>query len=97
VQIPITLERAQMAFLRRAPSIRHLIYIDTISGSYFRPHGADLTLAGLGGRKVDDADPDHFREANDRDFIDAVRRRLGARIPALVTAPRPCWHLRCHA
>jgi sarcosine oxidase subunit beta len=85
-RIPITPERAQIAFFRRDSRIRHLTYIDTISGSYFRPHGADLTLAGLGGRKLDDADPDHFREANDADFIDAVRRRLGARIPALADA-----------
>ncbi len=47
VQIPITPERAQIAFFRRAPTLRHLTYIDTISGPYFRPHGADLTLAGL--------------------------------------------------
>ncbi len=47
VHIPITPERAQIAFFRRAPSLRHLVYIDTISGSYFRPHGADLTLAAL--------------------------------------------------
>lgn len=92
VQIPITPERAQIAFFRRAPSLRHLTYIDTISGLYFRPHGADLTLAGLGGRKLDDADPDHFREANDADFIDAVRRRLGTRIPALADAPYARGH-----
>jgi len=109
-RIPITPERAQIAFFRRAPTLRHLIYIDTIAGSYFRPHGQggghvpiqqrgghapiqdDLTLAGLGGRKLDDADPDHFREANDADFIDDVRRRLGARIPALAEAPYARGH-----
>jgi len=91
-RIPITPERAQIAFFSRGSRIRHLIYIDTISGSYFRPHGADLTLAGLGGRKLDDADPDHFREANDPDFIDAVRHRLGTRIPALADAPYARGH-----
>ena len=100
-RIPITPERAQIAFFRRAPTLRHLIYIDTIAGSYFRPHGQgdghvpihdDLTLAGLGGRKLDDADPDHFREANDAAFIDDVRHRLGARIPALAEAPYARGH-----
>jgi sarcosine oxidase subunit beta len=64
----------------------------TISGSYFRPHDADLTLAGLSGRKHEDADPDHFHEANDPDFINAVRRRLGTRIPALADAPYARGH-----
>jgi len=92
-QVPITPERAQIAFFRRDPRIRHLIYIDTISGSYFRPHAANLTLAGLGGAKLDGADPDRFREANDPEFIEEVRRRLGARIPALAEAP----YVRGHA
>jgi len=92
-QIPITPERAQIAFFRRAPSLRHLVYIDTISGSYFRPHGADLTLAGLGGAQRDDGDPEHFRETNDAAFIEDVRRRLSARVPALADAP----YVRGHA
>src|SRR5579872_717565 len=99
---PITPERAQIAFFRRDPSLRHLIYIDTISGSYFRPHDPrdarvpiqdSLTLVGLGGTKRDDADPDRFREANDPEFIEEVRHRLGARIPALADAP----YVRGHA
>ncbi len=92
VNVPIVPERAQIAFFRRPPGLRHLIYIDTISGSYFRPHGADLTLVGLGGAKRDDADPDRFRETNDPDFIDAVGRRLGSRIPALADAPYARGH-----
>ena len=91
-RVPITPERAQIAFFRRERGVRHLIYIDTISGSYFRPHNADLTLVGLGGAKRDDADPDRFREANDPEFIEEVRRRLGARIPALVDAPYARGH-----
>jgi len=92
VQVPIVPERAQIAFFRRDPAVRHLIYIDTISGSYFRPQGDDLTLVGLGGAKRDDADPDHFRQANDPEFIAEVRRRLGARIPALADAPYASGH-----
>ena len=92
MRIPITPERAQIAFFRRASSLRHLTYIDTIAGSYFRPQGVDLTLAGLGGAKLDDADPDRFRETNDAAFIDDVRRRLGTRIPALAEAPYARGH-----
>jgi sarcosine oxidase subunit beta len=100
-RIPITPERAQIAFFRRATGLRHLIYIDTIAGSYFRPHGQgdghvpiqdNLTLAGLGGAKLDDADPDRFRETNDPEFIEDVRRRLGTRIPALAEAPYARGH-----
>src|SRR5208282_5341565 len=39
------------------------------------------------------ADPDRFREGNDADFIDDVRHRLGARIPALAEAS----YVRGHA
>src|SRR3984957_5108092 len=42
VKIGIKSERAQIAFFKRAPELRHCIYIDTIAGSYFRPHGTDL-------------------------------------------------------
>ena len=91
-RIPITPERAQIAFFKRTSNTRHLIYIDIIAGSYFRPHGPDLTLAGLGGAKRDDADPDRFRETNDAEFIDDVRRRLGTRIPSLAEAPYARGH-----
>jgi sarcosine oxidase subunit beta len=77
-------ERAQIAFFRRPPTLRHLAFIDTISGSYFRPHGADLTLAGLGElAQGESPDPDGYREENDTEFVDEVRKRLAARIPAM--------------
>jgi sarcosine oxidase subunit beta len=93
IKIGIKSERAQIAFFKRAPQIKHCIYIDTIAGSYFRPHGADLTLAGLGGWKPEaEANPDNFREANDDDFVAAVRRRLARRIPAMADAPYSRGH-----
>jgi len=92
VRVPIVPERAQIAFFKRDRAIRHLIYIDTISGSYFRPQGDDLTLAGLGATTRYNIDPDHFREANDPEFIAEVLRRLGARIPALADAPYARGH-----
>jgi sarcosine oxidase subunit beta len=93
VKIGIKSERAQIAFFKRAPELMHCIYIDTIAGSYFRPHGGDLTLSGLGGWKPEAAaDPDNFREANDDDFVAAVRRRLAQRIPAMADAPYSRGH-----
>lgn len=92
-KIGITLERAQIAFFGREPSTNYLGYIDTVAGSYIRPHSSDLTLAGLGGRKAEVYDPDSFSEANDPGFIEAVRTRLGHRIRALAVAP----YVRGHA
>ncbi|HMD05084.1 MAG TPA: FAD-dependent oxidoreductase [Candidatus Binatus sp.] len=87
VKIGIKSARAQIAFFKRPPQLKHCIYIDTIAGSYFRPHGDDLTLAGLGGWKSEaEANPDDFRESNDADFIAAVRKRLAQRIPAMADA-----------
>jgi glycine/D-amino acid oxidase-like deaminating enzyme len=93
VKIGIKSERAQIAFFKRPPQLKHCIYIDTIAGSYFRPHGADLTLAGLGGWKAAaEANPEDFRQSNDDDFVDAVRKRLAKRIPAMVDAPYSRGH-----
>jgi sarcosine oxidase subunit beta len=93
LRIGIRNERAQIAFFKRPPHLKHCIYIDTIAGSYFRPHGDDLTLAGLGGWKPEpEADPDNFRESNDDDFVAAVRKRLAKRIPAMADAPYQRGH-----
>ena len=93
VKIGIKSERAQIAFFQRPPQLKHCIYIDTIAGSYFRPHGDDLTLAGLGGWKPEaQANPDNYRESNDDDFVAAVRRRLAKRIPAMTDAPYSRGH-----
>jgi glycine/D-amino acid oxidase-like deaminating enzyme len=94
VQIGIHNERAQVAYFRRPPALRHLAFIDTIAGSYFRPQGADLTMAGLGELAPGDPpDPDQFREENDPEFIDEARRRLAARIPAMAD----CAYANGHA
>ena len=93
LKIGIKSARAQIAFFKRPPQLRHCIYIDTIAGSYFRPHGNDLTLAGLGGWKAEaEANPDNFRESNDDDFVAAVRKRLAKRIPAMADAPYSHGH-----
>ena len=84
VRIGIKAERAQVAFFHRDVALSHLACIDTIEGSYFRPHSGGLTLAGLGEWHPEaSADPDRFRETNDADFIAEVGRRLANRIPAM--------------
>jgi sarcosine oxidase, subunit beta len=93
IRIGIKSERAQIAFFKRPTGLKHCIYIDTIAGSYFRPHGDDLTLAGLGGWKPEvEANPDDFSETNDADFVAAVRERLAKRIPAMAEAPYARGH-----
>jgi len=92
--IGIRSERAQIAFFSRPLTLRHCGCIDTISGSYFRPHGADLTLAGLGDVKAEyEPDPDGFREDNDADFVTEVAERLAHRMPAMEGA----GYVRGHA
>jgi sarcosine oxidase subunit beta len=81
VQIGIVRERAQIAFFKRDVATSHLAYIDTMAGSYFRPQGDTLTLAGLGEWCPEgQPNPDNFCETNDQDFIIEVGRRLGHRI-----------------
>lgn len=85
--IGIRAERAQIAFFRRPAALRHCGCIDTISGSYFRPQGAEETLIGLGDVKAEyEPDPDSFREDNDADFVTEVAERLAHRVPAMAGA-----------
>jgi sarcosine oxidase subunit beta len=85
--IGIRSERAQIAFFKRPAAITHCGCIDIISGSYFRPHGDDLTLIGLGDVKAEyEPDPDGFREDNDADFVAEVAERLAQRVPAMTGA-----------
>jgi len=85
--IGIRAERAQIAFFKRPPSLKHCGCIDTISGSYFRPQGSAETLIGLGDVKAEyEPDPDSFREDNDADFVTEVAERLAHRVPAMAGA-----------
>ncbi len=85
--IGIRAERAQIAFFKRPAALQHCGCIDTISGSYFRPQGAEETLIGLGDLKAEyEPDPDSFREDNDADFVTEVAERLAHRVPAMAGA-----------
>jgi len=92
-RIGIKPERAQIAFFRRPPALKHGICIDTITGSYLRPHGNDLTLVGLGALHPDEeTSPDTFRETNDVSFVELARQRLARRLPGLAQAPYARGH-----
>lgn len=75
VQVPITPARVQICYLSRPPDVAHGVFIDTSSGAYGRAHHDGTSLVGLDHftpRPV--ADPDHFREENDPEFITAAER-----------------------
>jgi sarcosine oxidase subunit beta len=89
IELPLTPQRAQIAFYHRPPSLSasHMVFIDGVLGTYFRPHEAGLTLIGVGHWKPEPApDPDQYNEANDPDFIPAAKARAARRIPELQRA-----------
>jgi sarcosine oxidase, subunit beta len=93
---PITPQRAQIAFYHRPVELAqgHMVFIDGAVGTYFRPHGQDLTLVGVGQwRQEPPPDPDAYNEANDPDYIPAARSKAGQRFPAFTQAT----YVRGHA
>ena len=89
VDFPLTPQRAQIAFYRRPPALAsgHMVFIDGALGAYFRPHGRDLTLVGVGHWKPEPPpDPDHYNEANDPGFPPAAKAKAARRLPDLLQA-----------
>jgi glycine/D-amino acid oxidase-like deaminating enzyme len=86
VDLPVTPRRAQVAYFRRPAALasRHHVVLDTTSAMYTRPNGPDEVLGGAAEVTGETpSDPDALAETLDADFPDAVRERLGRRIPAL--------------
>jgi sarcosine oxidase subunit beta len=89
VDFPLTPQRAQIAFYQRPAELAkgHMVFIDGALGTYFRPHGTELTLIGVGHWKPEPPpDPDAYNEANDPDFIPAAKLKVARRIPAMQRA-----------
>jgi len=89
IDFPLTLQRAQIAFYRRPRPLAkgHMVFIDGALGTYFRPHGEELTLIGVGRWQPEPSpDPDRYNEANDPNFIPAAKAKAAQRIPALLQA-----------
>lgn len=95
IDFPLTPQRAQIAFYQRPAELAkgHMVFIDGALGTYFRPHGTELTLIGVGHWKPElPPDPDAYNEANDPDFIPAAKLKVARRIPALQHAEYACGH-----
>jgi sarcosine oxidase subunit beta len=89
ITFPITTQRAQIAFYQRPAALAqgHMVFIDGAIGTYFRPHGHDLTLIGVGQWQPEaPPDPDAYNEANDPDYIPAARAKAGQRFSAYTQA-----------
>ena len=89
VELELWCRRGQVAFYHSPARLvgKQLALIDTTSGAYTRPEGAELTLGGvssLTGRNP--ADPDRYDEEVDPDFPADVQERLSIRLPALAAA-----------
>ena len=96
IDFPLIPQRAQIAFYQRPAELAkgHMVFIDGALGTYFRPHGTELTLIGVGHWKPEPPpDPDAYNEANDPDFIPAAQLKVARRIPALQHAE----YVRGHA
>jgi sarcosine oxidase subunit beta len=89
VAVDIRPVRAQIAFFARPPALKagHLALIDAARGVYARPHGTDLTLAGIGTGQQERADPDRYQEGNDPQFVALARQTLAGRLPPVNGQP----------
>jgi sarcosine oxidase subunit beta len=87
VTLPVQACRTQVALYRRPPDFgrRGAVYGDFVQGLYFKPTHGDMIHAGsLAGEEVNNpADPDHYNEAADGDWLPTVRQRLSRRYPAM--------------
>jgi sarcosine oxidase subunit beta len=88
VQVGIQSIRAQVAFFDRPPALKagHAAFIDYITGAYFRPHTYGLTMVGLNTPVNAETNPDAFDENVPNDFVNEMRQRLAARLPAMTNA-----------
>jgi sarcosine oxidase subunit beta len=88
-ELGITPERSQVAFLRRPGAARrHPVVIDGVLGTYFRPHGGELSLVGVeAGHHVEVDAIDREVEGYDQEAVTQARRRLAGRVPAFAGAP----------
>jgi glycine/D-amino acid oxidase-like deaminating enzyme len=88
-ELGITPERSQLAFFRRPDAARrHPVVIDGVLGTYFRPHGGELSLLGVeAGHHVGVDAIDREVEGYDHQVVAAALGRLAGRVPAFAGAP----------
>jgi sarcosine oxidase, subunit beta len=88
-ELGITPERSQIAFFHRPEAARrHPVVIDGVLGTYFRPHGGELSLLGVeAGHRVAVEAIDEVVEAYDHDLVAPALGRLARRVPSFAEAP----------
>jgi sarcosine oxidase, subunit beta len=88
-ELGITPERSQLAFFRRPDGARrHPAVIDGVLGTYFRPHGGELSLLGVeAGHHVEVDAIDREVEGYDHRVVAPALARLAGRVPAFAGAP----------
>jgi sarcosine oxidase subunit beta len=88
-ELGITPERSQIAFFRRPGAARrHPVVIDGVLGTYFRPHGGDLSLLGVeAGHHLAVEAIDREVEGYDHQVVGAALGRLAGRVPSFAGAP----------
>jgi sarcosine oxidase subunit beta len=88
-ELGITPERSQIAFFRRPQAARrHPVVIDGVLGTYFRPHGGELSLLGVeAGHHIPVEAIDRVVEGYDHAVVAPALDRLAGRIPSFAGAP----------
>jgi sarcosine oxidase, subunit beta len=88
-ELGISPERSQLAFFRRPDGARrHPLVIDGVLGTYFRPHGGELSLLGVeAGHHVEVDAVDREVEGYDHQLVAPALERLAGRVPAFAGAP----------
>lgn len=85
---------AEIAYLRRPAPVTegHMVYIDRVTGTYFRPQSPRLTFvgAGHGGKRL--GDPDNLADGVSPEQAALARERVARRIPAFGDAPAEMGH-----
>jgi sarcosine oxidase, subunit beta len=85
----ITPERSQLAFFRRPEAAhRHPVVVDGVLGTYFRPHGGELSLVGVeAGHRVDVDAIEREVEGYDYGAVAPALDRVRRRVPSFEGAP----------
>jgi sarcosine oxidase subunit beta len=88
VELDVRPHRSQVTFWTRPPelAVGHLVLIDTALGVYSRPHGSDLSLAGVSRARPLAGEIDAFNPENDPEIIPEVQAQLARRLPPFAAA-----------
>lgn len=94
VDFPIRPTLAEIALFRRPAPVAegHMVYIDRVSGTYFRPQSPRLTFVGAGRGHARAADPDTLLDGVTPEHAAFARERVSHRIPAFAGSEAAMGH-----